>query len=79
MRVPEFGNRALWLVSRVRARRALRYGCELYDSAEALCADPTIDAVYVLTNMEARPPLPPTVPASPLPLPLPLPPAGVCA
>lgn len=34
--------------------RAAQFGCEVFDSAEALVADPSIDAVFVLTNMESH-------------------------
>jgi predicted dehydrogenase len=34
--------------------KADAYGCALYPSAEALAADPTIDAIFVLTNMESH-------------------------
>eukprot|EP01043_Picozoa_sp_COSAG02_P056386 COSAG02_NODE_6678_length_3423_cov_2.344465_6_plen_119_part_00 len=33
---------------------AAKFGCGLYDSAEALVADPDIDAVFVLTNFETH-------------------------
>jgi hypothetical protein len=33
---------------------AKKFGCALYDSAEALVADPDIDAVFVLTNFETH-------------------------
>lgn len=36
------------------AAKALAYGCEVYDSVEALLSDPKIDAVFVLTNMETH-------------------------
>lgn len=35
-------------------RRAAEWGCKVYDSAEALVADPSVDAVFVLTNMESH-------------------------
>ena len=34
------------------ADKAAEYNCRLYGSAEELCADETIDAVFVLTNFE---------------------------
>lgn len=34
--------------------KAARFGCRYFDSAEALVADPAIDAVYVLTNLETH-------------------------
>uniref|UniRef100_A0A7S1FIU7 Gfo/Idh/MocA-like oxidoreductase N-terminal domain-containing protein n=1 Tax=Noctiluca scintillans TaxID=2966 RepID=A0A7S1FIU7_NOCSC len=36
------------------AAKAQEYGCKLFESAEALVADPTIVAIYVLTNMESH-------------------------
>ena len=39
-------------------RKATAFGCRFYDTAEALVADPGIDAVFVLT-------LPPSNPAPP--------------
>lgn len=36
------------------AAKASEYGCALYDSAEDLCADETIDAIFVLTNFETH-------------------------
>ncbi len=33
---------------------AAKFGCGLYDSAEALVSDPDIDAVFVLTNFETH-------------------------
>eukprot|EP00937_MAST-01D_sp_MAST-1D-sp2_P005088 g5088.t1 len=36
------------------AAKAAEYNCKLYESPEALVADPSIDAVYVLTNMESH-------------------------
>ncbi|MEE2888470.1 MAG: Gfo/Idh/MocA family oxidoreductase [Planctomycetota bacterium] len=34
--------------------KALKFGCEYFDSAESLVRDPAIDAVFVLTNMETH-------------------------
>ncbi len=34
--------------------KAVKFGCEYFDSAEALVRDPAIDAVFVLTNMETH-------------------------
>jgi len=34
--------------------KADQYGCRLYESAEALAKDPSIAAIYVLTNMESH-------------------------
>eukprot|EP00931_Biecheleriopsis_adriatica_P039043 TRINITY_DN22322_c0_g1_i1.p1 TRINITY_DN22322_c0_g1~~TRINITY_DN22322_c0_g1_i1.p1 ORF type:complete len:345 (+),score=41.79 TRINITY_DN22322_c0_g1_i1:77-1111(+) len=36
------------------AQRASEYSCKVYGSCEELVADPDIDAVYVLTNMESH-------------------------
>ena len=35
-------------------RRAALFGCEVYESAQAVVADPAVDAVFVLTNMESH-------------------------
>jgi len=35
-------------------RKAAAFGCRFYESAEALVADPAIDAVFVLTNHETH-------------------------
>jgi len=34
--------------------KADEYGCKLYESAEAMAKDPSISAIYVLTNMESH-------------------------
>ena len=34
--------------------KAERFGCKTYDSVESLLADPKIDAVFILTNMETH-------------------------
>ena len=34
--------------------KAAEYGTTLFDSAEALATDPSLDAIYVLTNMESH-------------------------
>ena len=34
--------------------KAEQFGCKTYDSVEALLKDPSIDAVFVLTNMETH-------------------------
>lgn len=45
----------LWNRGTERARaRAAEFGCRAYDSPEALVADPAIDAVFVLTNLETH-------------------------
>ena len=36
------------------ASKALRYGCEVYNSVDELLGDPKVDAVFVLTNMETH-------------------------
>ena len=36
------------------ASKATRFGCRHYETAEELIADPTIDAVFVLTNLETH-------------------------
>ena len=45
----------LWNRSRDRAeQRAAEFGCRRFDSPEALVADPALDAVFVLTNLESH-------------------------
>jgi predicted dehydrogenase len=45
----------LWNRNQQRAaERATQFGCQNYASPEALCADPGIDAVFVLTNLETH-------------------------
>jgi predicted dehydrogenase len=45
----------LWNRSVDRAeQRAKEFGCKRYDSPETLVADPAIDAVFVLTNLESH-------------------------
>ncbi|MEZ6141028.1 MAG: Gfo/Idh/MocA family oxidoreductase [Zavarzinella sp.] len=45
----------LWNRSQERAtQRAAEFGCKNYASVEELCADPAIDAVFVLTNLETH-------------------------
>jgi len=47
--------RGVWNRSETRGReKAARYGCRLYGSADDLVADPEIDAVFVLTNLETH-------------------------
>ena len=36
------------------ASKATRFGCRHYETAEELIADPAIDAVFVLTNLETH-------------------------
>jgi predicted dehydrogenase len=45
----------LWNRSQDRARqRASEFGCKNYETPQALVADPAIDAVFVLTNLESH-------------------------
>ena len=45
----------LWNRGQDRAKqRAAEFGCQNFTSPEALCNDPTIDAVFVLTNLESH-------------------------
>ena len=45
----------LWNRGQERAKqRAAEFGCVNYATPEALCADPAIDAVFVLTNLESH-------------------------
>jgi predicted dehydrogenase len=45
----------LWNRTTARAReRALQFGCRVYSSPEELLADPKIQAVFVLTNLETH-------------------------
>ena len=45
----------LWSVdAALNAEKAARFGCRVYDSAESLVADPEVDAVFVLTNLETH-------------------------
>ncbi len=45
----------LWNRGTDRAKeRAAEFGCKTYDSPAALAADPAIDAVFVLTNLETH-------------------------
>lgn len=45
----------LWNRNQERARqRAAEFGCRNYASPEELCADPALDAVFVLTNLETH-------------------------
>jgi len=47
-------NRAGCAIVPDAAAKAAEYECELYSSAEALATDPSIDAIYILTNMESH-------------------------
>ena len=45
----------LWNRSQDRAKqRASEFGCKNYETPEALCSDPSIHAVFVLTNLETH-------------------------
>ncbi|MFO0936871.1 MAG: Gfo/Idh/MocA family oxidoreductase [Gemmataceae bacterium] len=45
----------LWNRGQDRAKqRAAEFGCKNYATPEALCQDPAIDAVFVLTNLESH-------------------------
>jgi predicted dehydrogenase len=45
----------LWNRGADRAKqRAAEFGCKVYDSPAALVADPAVDAVFVLTNLETH-------------------------
>jgi predicted dehydrogenase len=47
--------KGIWNRTRAHAEtRAAAFGCSVYDSPEALLADPEIDAVFILTNMETH-------------------------
>src|SRR5262249_41354084 len=35
-------------------QRATEFGCKVYDTPAALVADPAVDAVFVLTNLETH-------------------------
>lgn len=45
----------LWSIDpSLNAEKSALFGCPVYDSAEALVADPAIDAVFILTNLETH-------------------------
>jgi predicted dehydrogenase len=45
----------LWSIDpALNAEKAARFGCPVYESAEALVADPAVDAVFILTNLETH-------------------------
>lgn len=45
----------LWSIDpKLNKEKAQRFGCRVHESAEALVADPEIDAVFVLTNLESH-------------------------
>ncbi len=54
-RCPNARLKGLWNVTPDLAKeKAANFGCEIYESAEALVADPEIDAVFILTNLETH-------------------------
>jgi predicted dehydrogenase len=54
-KVPGVKLAGLWNRSQERAKeRAAAFGCKNYATPEALCQDPAIDAVFVLTNLETH-------------------------
>jgi predicted dehydrogenase len=54
-KVPGAKLTGLWNRNQERANeRAKQFGCKNYTSPEALCADPEIDAVFILTNLETH-------------------------
>ncbi len=53
--LPTARLRGLWSIDAAQAaEKARAFGCQTYESAEALVADPEIDAVFVLTNLETH-------------------------
>ena len=51
----EPGSFGLWNRSQERAlQRANEFGCKNYPTPQALVADPAIDAIFVLTNLESH-------------------------
>ena len=45
----------LWnITADLAAEKSQKFGCKIYPSAEALVADPAIEAVFVLTSLEAH-------------------------
>ncbi len=47
--------KGIWNRTRSKAEeKAAIFGCSVYDTAEELCADPELDAVFVMTNMETH-------------------------
>lgn len=54
-RLPGAELSGLWSIDDALNReKAERFGCRIYPSAEALVADPSLDAVFVLTNLETH-------------------------
>jgi len=45
----------IWSIDpKLNADKATQFGCRVYESAEALFADETVDAVFILTNLESH-------------------------
>jgi len=45
----------LWSIDpELNAEKSAQYGCHVYESAEELVADPDVDAVFILTNLESH-------------------------
>ena len=45
----------LWSIdSKLNEEKAELFGCSIYESAEALVADPSLDSVFILTNLETH-------------------------
>ncbi|MDA0347352.1 MAG: Gfo/Idh/MocA family oxidoreductase [Verrucomicrobia bacterium] len=45
----------IWSIdSELNADKAKRFGCTVYESVEALVADKSVDAVFILTNLESH-------------------------
>lgn len=45
----------LWSIDpELNAEKSAQFGCRVYESAAALVADPEVDAVFVLTNLESH-------------------------
>ena len=52
---PTANLKGLWNITRDLAEeKAAKFGCQVYDSCEQLLADPEIDGVFVLTNLESH-------------------------
>jgi predicted dehydrogenase len=53
--IPEARLVGIWNRTASRAEeKAARFGCSVYDSAEAACHDPSVDAVFVLTDLDTH-------------------------
>lgn len=45
----------LWSIDdALNSEKSERFGCRIYESAEALVSDPDVDAVFILTNLETH-------------------------